>query len=397
MRACRISTIVIMTCFVVTCLLAGCGGEPTRPPAQGVVYVTSLPERALIHLDALGTGKLTPDTLLVRQGIHTLMLTLAGYRDSTVSFSITHPDTISFDIRLVPLEGTLRWSKVPDLNATVFGIDFATLTYGCAVGENGRVFRTSDAGASWVERYGGTVDNLLSVSFISPAVGWACGTHGVILKTTNYGDTWDPMPSGIGRDLHDIFFVNANDGWAVGDSGKILRSTDGGLSWNPQNSGTTKNLSAVYFFSSTLGWAVGGYVPGEGQVILRTTSGGAIWSTVPLVSTACLRDVLFITSGIGFCVGDNGLILRSTDGGISWNAAGSMGSLSLRALAAWSNVDFWAVGDGYGAFGYVLRSIDGGLTWYQFEETSQALLCVDAIKGVPSGWAGGVGGLWGYE
>jgi len=397
MRACLISTLVIMTFFVVILLLAGCGGESTRPRAQGVVCVNSLPERALIHLDALNTGKLTPDTLLVRQGMHTFTLTLDGYRDSTVSFSITHSDTISFDIKLVPLEGTLRWSEVPDVGATIFGVDFATLTYGCAVGENGRVFRTSDTGASWVERSAGTLENLLSVSFFSSAVGWACGTHGVIFKTTNYGDAWDPMPSGNSRNLHDIFFVTANNGWAVGDSGKILRSTDGGLSWNPQNSGTTKGLSAVYFFSSTLGWAVGGYLPGEGQVILRTTSGGAIWSPVSPVSTACLRDVLFITSEIGFCVGDNGLILRSTDGGISWDPVGSMGPLSLRALAGWSNVDFWAVGDEYGAFGHVLRSIDGGLTWYQFEETPQALFCVDAVKGAPSGWAGGVGGLWGYK
>jgi photosystem II stability/assembly factor-like uncharacterized protein len=397
MRVCRISTIVIATCFFAIYLLAGCGGEPTEPRAQGVVYVNSLPERALIHLDALSTGMHTPDTLLVSQGMHTLTLTLDGYRDSTVSFSITHPDTMSFDISLVPLEGTLRWSKVPDVNATVFGVDFATLTYGCAVGENGRVLRTFDAGASWVERFGGTLENLLSVSFISPAVGWACGTHGAILKTTDYGDTWDPMPSGNSRDLRDIFFVNANNGWAVGDSGKILRSTDGGLTWNPQNSGTTKNLSAVYFFNSTLGWAVGGYLAGEGQVILRTTSGGAIWSAVSPVSTACLRDVLFITSEIGFCVGDNGLILRSTDGGISWNPVGNMGPLSLRALASWSNVDFWAVGDEDGAFGHVVRSIDGGLTWFQFEETPQALLCVEAIKGVPSGWAGGVAGLWEYK
>jgi photosystem II stability/assembly factor-like uncharacterized protein len=107
--------------------------------------------------------------------------------------------------------------------------------------------------------------------------------------------------------------------------------------------------------------------------------------------------VLFITSEIGFCVGDNGLILRSTDGGVSWNPVGNMGPLSLRALASWSNADFWAVGGEHGGFGHVLRSTDGGLTWFQLEETPQALLCVDAIKGVPSGWAGGVTGLWEYK
>jgi photosystem II stability/assembly factor-like uncharacterized protein len=400
MKVSGTSTIIIVTCLVLTCLLAGCGGESTRPPAQGLVYVGSLPGRALIHVDAISTGKLTPDSLFVHEGNHTLTLTLDGYRDSTVSFSIARTDTLSLDIKLVPLEGTLRWVKAPDVTATIFGVDFAAPPnhfYGCAVGENGRVFRTSDGGTSWIERFGGTGENLLSVSFVAPSIGWACGTNGVIVKTTDYGDSWAPMPSPTNKDLHDIFFVNASNGWAVGDSGKILRSTDGGLSWDPRNSTTTKNLSAVYFFSTTLGWAVGGYEPGEGQVILRTTNGGVTWSQRPVVTTSCLRDVLFITSEIGICVGDDGLVLRSTNGGISWDSMRSMGPLSLRAIAAWNNVDCWIVGDRYGASGHVLKSIDGGLSWYPFEEIPQALYCVDAIQGVPSGWAGGVGGLWGYR
>jgi len=388
---------VIWTCFVLACFLAGCGSESIRPLLQGPVYVISLPGGALIHLDAIGTGKLTPDTLMVRSGNHTLTLTLEGYRDSTFSFSMIDEDTLSFDIRLVPLEGTLVWDHVTGVGATIFGVDFFTLSYGCAVGENGSVFRTSNSGVSWVEGTSGTSENLLSVSFASASVGWACGTHGIILKTTDYGSTWDTVASVTHLDLHDIFFVNGTNGWAVGDSGKILRSTDGGLTWNPRNSGTTKNLSAVYFFNVTLGWAVGGYVPGEGQVILRTTDGGLTWVPRPTISTSCLRDVLFITSQTGLCVGDGGLIVRSTDGGISWGVVGIMGPLSLRALAAWSDVGCWVVGDKYGGSGQVLRSIDGGLTWSPFEETPQALFCVDAVTGPPNGWAGGVAGLWGYR
>ncbi|MCX5800900.1 MAG: YCF48-related protein [Candidatus Eisenbacteria bacterium] len=407
MKACRSSTVVVSTIVIAGCLalvgcslgllLAGCGGEPTSPRAKALVYVNSIPARALIHLDAVSTGKLTPDSVLVREGDHTLTLTLDGYRDSTVSFSTAREDTVSLDVRLTAIEGTFTWSRVTGIDAAVYGIDFATLTYGCGVGEAGNVFRTSSAGASWVQLNAGTSEDLLSVSFASPSVGWACGTNGVILKTTDYGDTWTSWPSTTSQDLHDVCFVNASNGWAVGDSGKILRSTDGGLSWSPRTSNTTKNLSAVYFLDITHGWVVGGNLAGEGQVILRSTNGGVTWQSSSTVSTSCLRDVFFFTSEIGLCVGDDGLVLRSTNGGISWESMGSVGSLSLRALTAWSSTDYWAVGYEYGAVGYVFRSADGGLTWYLFEETPQGLLCVDAIQGSPNGWAGSLSGLWGYE
>ena len=112
---------------------------------------------------------------------------------------------------------------------------------------------------------------------------------------------------------------------------------------------------------------------------------------------SCLRDVLFLSSTIGLCVGDDGTILRTTDGGSSWNPAGQVEPVSLRSIASWTNVDCWVVGGEFGGSGYVLRSSDGGVVWYPFEETPQALLGVDAVEGSASAWAGGEGGLWGYR
>jgi photosystem II stability/assembly factor-like uncharacterized protein len=392
-----ISALCIAATVVTMLLVAGCGEKVTTPSTDGLLFISSLPGRALIHVDAISTTKTTPDTLYVEPGDHTLTLTLSGYRDSTVEFTVSESDTLSFGIDLEPLEGTLRWVQVPGVDATIFDVDFASVNYGYAVGENGRTFRTYEGGVTWNEVTTETSENLLSVRFVSSSNGWACGTNGVILRTTDLGVSWDTVPSGTSFDLHDIFFVDVNNGWAVGESGTVLRSTDGGLTWTPQNSETSLNLSAVHFFSTTLGWAVGGFIRGEGQVILRTTNGGATWSERPSVSDSCLRDVVFLTSTLGLCAGDDGLIVRSTDGGLTWGPVGQAAPVSLRSLASWSNVDWWVVGGEYGGSGYVLRSSDGGLTWYPFEETPQAVLCVDAIEGANSGWAGGEGGLWGYR
>ena len=385
--------VCLLPVAILAALLAGCGGEPVKPPQDGVVSVGSLPGRAQIYLDDINTSRLTPDTLYVRPGAHRITLRLYGYRDSTLSFSLAEADTVELSVRLDALPGTLAWLQVPGVYASVFALSFASLNYGCAVGENGVVYRTAD-GVNWLERSSGFSEDLLGVSFPTQWRAWACGENGRIVWSNDYGETWDSLPSGTKADLRDICFVDIINGWAVGDSGKILGTSNGGLSWNPQVSGTTKNLSAVFFLNTSLGWVVGGFAPGEGQVILRTTNGGQTWSERPAVSNSCLRDVLFLSSTLGLCIGDGGLVIRSTDGGLSWSSVGHFLPVALRSLAAWSSVDVWAVGGEYDGWGAVLRSSDAGLSWYAFEETPQALFAVDAVGGSPNGWVGGEGGLW---
>ncbi len=379
-----------------TALLAGCGGEAINAPQKGTVTVASLPGRARIYLDDTNTNLLTPDTLYVRPGEHRITLMLDGYRDSTVSFSVAEAGAVDLTVRLQALPGTFGWIQVPGVSASVFAVSLASLAYGCAVGENGVVYRTAD-GATWEARSSGYPEDLLGVSFPTQWRAWACGEKGRIVWSNDYGETWDSLPSGTTANLRDICFVDILHGWAVGDSGKILGSSDGGLSWNPQVSGTTKALSAVFFLNTSLGWAVGGFVPGEGQVILRTSNGGATWSARPTVSNSCLRDVLFLSTALGLCVGDGGLVARSTDGGMSWSPVGYFSPVALRSLTTWNTVDVWAVGGEYGEWGIILRSSDSGLTWYTFDQTSQALFGVDAVEAAPNGWAGGEGGLIVYR
>ena len=386
----------VLSAAVLTVLLAGCGGESATAPDKGVVSVESLPGGARIYLDNMNTNMLTPDTLYVWPGEHRITLMLDGYRDSTLSFTVSEAGTVALSVRLQALPGTLGWLEVPDVATSVFAVSFASLSYGCAVGENGVVYRTTD-GATWLQRTSGFSEDLLSVSFPTQWRAFACGENGRIVWSNDYGETWDSLPSGTTADLHDICFVDIMNGWAVGDSGKILGSSDGGVSWTPQVSGTTKALSAVFFFNTSLGWAVGGFVPGEGQVILRTLNGGQSWSQRPTVSNSCLRDVLFLSTSLGLCVGDGGLVIRSTDGGLSWTTVGSVLPVALRSLASWSSFDVWAVGGEYGEWGAILRSQDAGLTWYTFEQTPQALFAVDAVEASPNGWAGGEGGLLVYR
>ncbi|PYI96300.1 MAG: hypothetical protein DME98_13050 [Verrucomicrobia bacterium] len=80
----------------------------------------------------------------------------------------------------------------------------------------------------------------------------------------------------------------------------------------PLTSGTIITLHTVYLFDPNEGVAVG-----EQGLILRTTDGGAVWQSVGSSVKDNLRSVSF--SGVnGICGGDSQTILYSTDSGASW-------------------------------------------------------------------------------
>jgi photosystem II stability/assembly factor-like uncharacterized protein len=84
--------------------------------------------------------------------------------------------------------------------------------------------------------------------------------------------------------------------------------------WFPQNSGTTDSLNSVYFTDANTGFAVG-----EDGIILKTVDGGTNWEPQNSGITNNLHSVFFNDSNTGYAVGDSGKILKTTNGGDLWS------------------------------------------------------------------------------
>jgi photosystem II stability/assembly factor-like uncharacterized protein len=70
-------------------------------------------------------------------------------------------------------------------------------------------------------------------------------------------------------------------------------------------------------------------------------------------------DIFFLDAKTAWSVGDNGEILKSSNGGITWRKQSSGLRTSLSAIR-FADANFgWAVG----AFGSILRTVDGGVHW----------------------------------
>lgn len=103
----------------------------------------------------------------------------------------------------------------------------------------------------------------------------------------------------------------------VGQHGIVLISDDEGRSWTQKQSGTRAALTGVYFHDRSTGWVVG-----HDAIILRTRDGGESWEQVNFDpdDQRPLFDVWFDDATSGFAIGAYGLLLATTDGGSNWES-----------------------------------------------------------------------------
>lgn len=261
------------------------------------------------------------------------------------------------------------WSvQASSTTETLWDVHSTSATVSTAVGENGTILRTTNAGVSWVAQTSNTGETLRSVSFVSASAGIAVGSEGTILRTADGGATWTSIVSGTTSFLRSVSFPTTAVAVAVGNNGTILRSTNGGLSWVSQTSGTASVLRGVAFVDANTGWAVGG-----AGVILKTTNGGATWAAQTSNTTNSLIGVSFVDANIGVAVGDNGTILRTTNGGTTWSLQTSGSSETLWAVR-FVDANNGVIGGGNGL---ILRTTNGGSTW-----TVQATGTYNAVLGI---------------
>ncbi len=145
---------------------------------------------------------------------------------------------------------------------------------------------------------------------------------------------------------------------AVGERGHILVSTDDGLSWTQAEVPTRALLTGLFMHDSRLAWAVG-----HDAVVLRTRDGGATWERVHHApeSERPLLDVWFEDAERGLAIGAYGGLLVTRDGGDSWQprVLREGDDFHLNQLASAADGALYIAAEA----GHLYRSDDGGETW----------------------------------
>jgi hypothetical protein len=250
------------------------------------------------------------------------------------------------------------------------------------VGDSGTVVTAEGVPPyTWIDRTSGVTANLNDAQFSpveSSQLVLAVGDDGTIIRSTNAGADWTTTGSGTIADLKGVSFAPGEEArvFAVGDDGAILISTDAGLSWESRSSGTINNLRAVYAISADVILAAG-----RGGAILRTSDGGANWVVVYAGPTFLTfnRFEFDIRPGIGgvmWVVGDGGAVFSSITDGSSWDQQNSFTVENLNDIHFRDGLIGVIVGDN----GIVRHTLDGGDSWlvdtYLNTRTTEDILSV---------------------
>jgi photosystem II stability/assembly factor-like uncharacterized protein len=248
---------------------------------------------------------------------------------------------------------------------------FICLNRGSVAGDQGLILQTGDGGDNWTAQNSGVTDNLYDIYYFGYSILLAVGTSGTILFTNNTGQNWSIIQTGMMASYYSGQMISDTIGVAVGVNAIFqpffTRTDDGWNTWEStsfyienENVFYEGRLTDVYFLNSSVGFATAIVDVPTGGAIVRTTDGGITWETV-LFYNEPLYSIDFTWDGVGYAVGEHGKILQSTDEGDTWVELDSGTETALHAVDFSSETTGCAVGD----TGMILRTDDGGITWVQ--------------------------------
>jgi photosystem II stability/assembly factor-like uncharacterized protein len=256
------------------------------------------------------------------------------------------------------INGGASWQAVVTPMVRGTGIAFADNNNVVVMGDLGQTLRSTDAGATWTIGFAFSASSFYRLRFASPTVGLAVSGSGLTLRTTDGGETWIRVGGGtIDETVTGMAASPSGTVVLAGSLGRdMLRSTDGGATW--RRAGSFPVFAQFQKPSFATEQRVIAIRP-EGRIALSDDAGQTWRIAYDRLGQIGLTNTTMASATVGLVVGDNGLILRTADGGSSWAEVASGTTLPLKSVGCLTATVCLA-----GGFdGALLRSIDGGATW----------------------------------
>ena len=244
------------------------------------------------------------------------------------------------------------WRQVPaPVSLDLVAVYFVSPRTGWATGQDGIVLHTADGGVTWIKQLDGRSAAALMLAYYrkrdqsDPKV--AAGLE----EARRF------VNDGPGRPFLSVWFDNERTGFIIGSFNIIFKTDDGGSSWTPwfdhtENEQDALNLHAVRRIGNAL------YVVGEQGLVMRLDETSQQFVKVPVPYKGSFFGIFGTPENL-ILYGLRGNAWRSADGGQTWTKVGIPGEASLLGGAR--------LADGrlalFSQDGRVLISTDGGVSF----------------------------------
>lgn len=142
----------------------------------------------------------------------------------------------------------------------------------------------------------------------------AVGERGVALWSDDDGRHWHQAKVPVSVTLTAVSFADERSGWAVGHGAVVLHTKDAGRTWTRQYDGIVLARTAIVMLPEVKTTVAAN--PGAPNPQLATLK-----LLAENIADKPLLDVSFADAKAGFAVGAYGLVLRTQDGGATWQLA----------------------------------------------------------------------------
>lgn len=250
-----------------------------------------------------------------------------------------------------------------DLNSITFENDSIGYACGGIRYDHGDILKTTDGGKTWNSQDENLIKALYKINVASHDTIFSCGMDGKIFRTRDGGNTWDLFQSYLYRPIRDIFMVDSKTGYCCGGEGYkigyIYHTTNGGDLWIIDT--FSIEFRAIFFLNENTGYAAG-Y-----GAIFKTVDGAATWQITPATGDFFF-SLYFTNDETGYAVGYEGSIIRTIDGGNSWERIRN-GNELIQGTWHLNQVIFRDSQIGYiiGEDGCFFKTTDAGMHWMRVE------------------------------
>ena len=174
---------------------------------------------------------------------------------------------------------------------------------------------------------------------------------GTLARSRDGGNTWEYLLTGSVY-LFDIQMLDDNYGFVL-KGGHIFKTTD---AFSTVEEIEVENFTAgkVLFLNYDSGYISGG----QNGKIIKTTDGGQNWVFVNLNVSESINDLKFLNENVGYAATSGGKIFKTQNGGQNWELVYSQ-SGSINEILLYDTNTVFCVGSG----GKILKSSDGADSW----------------------------------